>query len=186
MEKAHGYYEHWLWPMHSKENAEAGCQQCHSSEIVTEMADTLNSGREIFRLRGCMGCHRYEGFDRDADELSAANSRSARSEQQKAEWLREAGFSHAEGRQDAKTTARPRSLYAHANDLKVRSTRSRSPRWNSSTCARKELIREIKKVGPSLKEVRDEDAQGVDPGLAAGPAQVAARHQDADLPAGSG
>ena len=37
------------------------------------MADTLNAGREIFRLRGCMACHRYEGFDRDPDELSAVN-----------------------------------------------------------------------------------------------------------------
>ena len=56
-----------------KENLEAGCQQCHSQEIVTEMADTLDAGREIFRLRGCMACHRYEGFDRDPDELSAVN-----------------------------------------------------------------------------------------------------------------
>ena len=38
VEKAHGYNEHWLWPLHAKENLEAGCQQCHSQEIVTEMA----------------------------------------------------------------------------------------------------------------------------------------------------
>src|SRR5580692_3682506 len=50
IEKAHGYNEHWLWPLHAKENLEAGCQQCHTQEIVTEMADTLNTGREIFRL----------------------------------------------------------------------------------------------------------------------------------------
>src|ERR1022692_3851814 len=70
VEKAHGYNEHWLWPLHAKENLEAGCQQCHTQEIVTEMAPTLDAGREIFRLRGCMACHRYEGFDRDPDELS--------------------------------------------------------------------------------------------------------------------
>src|ERR1022692_2183388 len=73
VEKAHGYNEHWLWPLHAKENLEAGCQQCHTQEIVTEMAPTLDAGREIFRLRGCMACHRYEGFDRDPDELSAVN-----------------------------------------------------------------------------------------------------------------
>src|SRR5205823_9822362 len=52
VEKAHGYNKFWLWPMHHKENTEAGCQQCHTREIVTEMAGTLNQGREIFRLRG--------------------------------------------------------------------------------------------------------------------------------------
>ena len=68
--KAHGRHTFWLWPMHHLENVEAGCQQCHYKEIVTEMADTLNQGREIFRLRGCMGCHRYEGFDREPEDLS--------------------------------------------------------------------------------------------------------------------
>ncbi len=27
--KAHGYNKFWLWPMHARENMEAGCQQCH-------------------------------------------------------------------------------------------------------------------------------------------------------------
>ena len=69
--KAHGRHKFWLWPMHYRENFEAGCQQCHVKEIVTEMADTLNAGRETFRLRGCMGCHRYEGFDREPDEMTS-------------------------------------------------------------------------------------------------------------------
>jgi hypothetical protein len=86
VEKAHGLNEHWLWPLHAKENLEAGCQQCHSQEIVTEMADTLDAGREIFRLRGCMACHRYEGFDRDPDELSTVNQEIRQLTQQKAEW----------------------------------------------------------------------------------------------------
>ena len=109
VEKAHGYNKYWLWPMHHKENIEAGCQQCHVKEIVTEMADTLNAGREIFRLRGCMGCHRYEGFDRDADEISSVNQQIRQLEQQKAEWLREVGFDDAEGRQDRATTPKRRS-----------------------------------------------------------------------------
>ena len=57
------------------------------------MADTLNQGREIFRLRGCMGCHRYEGFDREPDEISIVNQQIRQLEQQKAEWKREIGFS---------------------------------------------------------------------------------------------
>src|SRR5665647_1328540 len=38
VEKAHGYNKFWLWPLHHKENIEAGCQQCHAGEAVTEMA----------------------------------------------------------------------------------------------------------------------------------------------------
>src|SRR5215469_11971158 len=30
IEKAHGYNEHWLWPLHHEENVQAGCQQCHA------------------------------------------------------------------------------------------------------------------------------------------------------------
>jgi cytochrome c2 len=152
VEKAHGSYEHWLWPMHARENSEAGCQQCHSREIVTEMADTLNAGREVFRLRGCMGCHRYEGFDRDADELSGANQQIRTLEQQKAEWLREAGFDIQKGDKTRDNTEAQR-LYAKANDLKVRST-GLDAQMEQLDMRSKELIREIKKVGPSLKEVR--------------------------------
>ena len=120
VEKAHGYNKHWLWPLHHQENIEAGCQQCHSQEIVTEMADTLNAGREIFRLRGCMGCHRYEGFDREADEMPAVNQQIRQLEQQKAEWTREIGFTEQKADNRARSNAEAKRLYQHANDLKVR------------------------------------------------------------------
>ncbi len=152
VEKAHGYNKYWLWPMHHKENIEAGCQQCHSREIVTEMADTLNSGREIFRLRGCMGCHRYEGFDREADESANINQNLRTLEQQKAEWLREAGFSIQKGDKSRDNTE-AQKLYAHANDLKVRASGIDSKMEQLDMRARS-LVREQKKVGPSLKEVR--------------------------------
>jgi cytochrome c551/c552 len=152
VEKAHGYNEHWLWPLHAKENLEAGCQQCHTQEIVTEMADTLDAGREIFRLRGCMACHRYEGFDRDADELSAVNQDIRQFTQQKAEWTREAGFSVEKGDRTRNNDEAQR-LYQHANDLKVRVSGIDAKIEQKDDRARS-LVREIKKVGPSLKEVR--------------------------------
>ena len=33
IEKAHGNYEHWLWPLFPKENVEAGCQTCHAADM---------------------------------------------------------------------------------------------------------------------------------------------------------
>ncbi|HKV32733.1 MAG TPA: hypothetical protein VJP89_00280, partial [Pyrinomonadaceae bacterium] len=70
--KGHGRHRFWLWPMFEKENTQAGCQQCHARDRVTDGADTLNLGRDLFMQRGCMGCHRYEGFDREGDALTAA------------------------------------------------------------------------------------------------------------------
>ena len=42
--RGHGRYEHWLWPMYYKENFDAGCQQCHAADMVTDHAEVLNHG----------------------------------------------------------------------------------------------------------------------------------------------
>jgi cytochrome c2 len=138
-------------PCTHKENSRPAASSATSQEIVTEMADTLDAGREIFRLRGCMACHRYEGFDREADELGrgepgfisypAEGRMGARS-----------GFSERKATAPAITTRR-RSSTQHANDLKVRIERHRRQDRAARRCARS-LVREVKKVGPSLKEVR--------------------------------
>jgi cytochrome c551/c552/uncharacterized coiled-coil DUF342 family protein len=152
IEKAHGYNEHWLWPLHARANLDAGCQQCHSQEIVTEMADTLNAGREIFRLRGCMACHRYEGFDRDADELSTVSQDLRQLTQQKAEWGREIGFTVQKG-DKTHDNVEAQKLYQHADDLKVRIS-GIDAKVEQLDDRSRSLVRETKKVGPSLKEVR--------------------------------
>jgi cytochrome c551/c552/uncharacterized coiled-coil DUF342 family protein len=152
VEKAHGYNEHWLWPMHARENFEAGCQQCHSQEIVTEKADTLNAGREIFRLRGCMACHRYEGFDRDIDDLNSTNQEIRLLTQEKAQSTREIGFTTQKGDR-ARSNEEAERLYQHANDLKVQIS-GIDAKIEQLDDQSRSLVREIKKVGPSLKEVR--------------------------------
>src|SRR5215471_9170503 len=153
VEKAHGYNKFWLWPLHHKENIQAGCQQCHAREAVTEMADTLNQGREIFRLRGCMGCHRYDGFDREADEITGVNQKIRQLEQQKAEWLREVGFKEQQANNSRTSDADAKKLNAEANDLKVRTT-GLDAKMEQLEMRSHELVREVKKIGPSLKEVR--------------------------------
>jgi cytochrome c551/c552 len=153
VEKAHGYNKFWLWPLHHKENIEAGCQQCHAKEVVTEMADTLNQGREIFRLRGCMGCHRYESFDREADEISSVNQQIRQLEQQKAEWKREVGFSEQKANNPRTSDDEAKKLLAHANDLKVRAS-GLDAKVEQLDMRSRSLVREVKKVGPSLKEAR--------------------------------
>jgi len=153
VEKAHGYNKFWLWPLHHKENITAGCQQCHAKEIVTEMATGLNEGREIFRLRGCMGCHRYEGFDRETDEMTSVSQQIRQLEQQKAEWARDIRLSEAKANNPRTSDAEAKKLFAESNDLKVRSSGA-DAKIEQLDMRSRELVREVKKVGPSLKEVR--------------------------------
>ena len=118
------------------------------------MADTLNQGREIFRLRGCMACHRYEGFDREADEIS---------QRQPADPPAGAAEGRVEARGRLQPNRRPtirapattkrKKLLAHANDLKVRAS-GLDAKIEQLDMRSRSLVREVKKVGPSLKEAR--------------------------------
>ena len=69
--KGHGRHKFWLWPLFYPENVEAGCHQCHAREVVTVGGETLNQGRELYMNKGCWGCHRFDGFDAESEELTA-------------------------------------------------------------------------------------------------------------------
>ena len=72
VEKGHGTYEHWLWPLFPKGNVEAGCQTCHAADMVVVTNDVgwiVSEGKDLFRQRGCVGCHRYEGYDKEPEDL---------------------------------------------------------------------------------------------------------------------
>jgi hypothetical protein len=152
VQKAHGRYKHWLWPLYGRANFEAGCQQCHVREIVTEMAPVLNQGRELYRRRGCMGCHRYEGFDREPEELAGAQRQIAELEKQKEDHYRQIGFTTQKADR-AESNEEARRLYARANDLKVKIS-AINGRIEQLDMRASSLLREVKKIGPDLKEVR--------------------------------
>lgn len=83
VEKAHGNYEHWLWPLYTGQNMQAGCQTCHAADMVlaSDSAAIINEGKDLFRQRGCNGCHRYEGYDREPEDLQAAQQQIKQLEQ---------------------------------------------------------------------------------------------------------
>jgi hypothetical protein len=86
VEKAHGTYEHWLWPLFPSGNMEAGCQTCHSADMVLVTDDVgwvLSEGKDLFRQRGCVGCHRYEGYDKEPEDLLSIGQQIKLLEQQK-------------------------------------------------------------------------------------------------------
>ena len=152
VEKAHGHDEHWLWPLHPMENVEAGCLQCHSSDMVLAHAPTLSRGKQLYEWRGCMGCHVYQGYDSEPAELLTTQRTIEQAEQQRAEDRLEVQKSIQAGDQ-APDNETAQKLYLKANELQV-SISKISLEIDQQDRRVKNLLQDMKKVGPDLKEVR--------------------------------
>jgi cytochrome c551/c552 len=148
--KAHGQNKFWLWPMFAKENTEAGCQQCHSKDRVTQGADTLNLGRDLFSQRGCMGCHRYEGFDRETDALNGTRQSIGQLEDQIT--ANEKLIRYYENPGDV-SDEEAKALLPKAEGLKVTNSLL-AARIDQLNLQSKYMMEDVKKVGPNLKDVR--------------------------------
>ncbi len=150
--KGHGRHKYWLWPLFEKENIEAGCQQCHAKDRVTQGADTLNRGRDLFYERGCVGCHRYEGFDRESDALSATRQNTTQLEDQilqNEKQIRQ----DTEAAGQAADDVEAQKLLAHAESLRV-SNSLIAARIDQANLQSKYLMQDQKKIGPNLKDVK--------------------------------
>ena len=177
VDKAHGNYKHWLWPMHDKENVDAGCVSCHTKDLVVEHGPTVNRGKELFRWRGCWGCHKYEGFDTEQEQLTglrkelsdlAAESDRLRTAAAEIEPRKAAVRERAKAKakrfgdeitedQDnaikSEQTAAIAALGAESNGT-AQSLAAVETARQSKLKRRSELYQEMKKVGPNLKEIK--------------------------------
>ena len=154
-EKAHGNYEHWLWPMYPKENAEAGCQTCHSADMVLVSGDvgwTISEGKDLLRQKGCMGCHRYEGYDKEPEDLNTVSQQIKQLEQAKKD-----NFKQAADLMKQADTAASNEEANQMNDkavaLKVANSKM-DGRIQQLDFQAHSLLQDTKKVGPNLKDVR--------------------------------
>jgi cytochrome c2 len=152
VEKGHGRYEHWLWPLYYNENVQAGCNQCHSRDRVLQGADVLNRGKNLFQVRGCAGCHRYEAFDREADALGNARQSIKTLELTRDERRREitqtsaaadAAASDEEATQLRKKVEALRQMISQVD-----------ARIDEFDIQAKYLMQDVKKIGPNLKEIK--------------------------------
>jgi cytochrome c2 len=155
IEKAHGTYEHWLWPLFPKENVEAGCQTCHAADMVLVMSDvgaTLNEGKDLFRQRGCVGCHRYEGYDKEPEDLLSVAQQIKQLDQEKTENLKQAAYLMKQA-DAAESNDEANHLNDQAVALKVTNSKLdlRLVQLDRST---KSLLQDMKKIGPNLKDAR--------------------------------
>ena len=151
--KGHGRHRFWLWPMFEKENTQAGCQQCHAKDRVTQGAETLNLGRDLFSQRGCMGCHRYEGFDRETDALATTRQSIGQLQDQITANEKQIREETAKAGDDKTSEDDAKRLLAHAESLRVANSLL-AARVDQLNVQAKYLMQDQKKVGPNLKDVR--------------------------------
>jgi cytochrome c551/c552 len=155
IEKAHGNYEHWLWPLFPRGNVEAGCQTCHAADMVLVTNDvgwTLSSGKDLFRRRGCVGCHRYEGYDKEPEDLLSIAQQIKLIEQDKKDNLKQANYLMKQA-DAAQSNDEANSLNDRAVALKVTNSKL-DLRIVQLDRTNKSLLQDMKKVGPNLKDIR--------------------------------
>jgi cytochrome c2 len=150
--KGHGRHRFWLHPLHERENMEAGCQQCHAQDRVLQGANVLTKGKDLFQERGCVGCHRYEGFDRETDGLANSRQTIKQLEEQLAANEREARQLDAEAGTVADESEAQAKL-ARAVSLRVSNSQTEA-RIEQLNVQARYLMQDQKKVGPNLKDVR--------------------------------
>ena len=60
---AHGDVAHWEEPLLRGTLVQASCRQCHGNvQAIAEHAPLLLKGRELFKAKGCYGCHTIKDF----------------------------------------------------------------------------------------------------------------------------
>ena len=155
VEKAHGTYEHWLWPLFPRGNAEAGCQTCHAADMLVVTNDVgwiISEGKDLYRQRGCVGCHRYEGYDKEPEDLLSIAQQIKQLEQEKKDNLKQASYLMKQA-DAAETNEEANHLNDQAVALKVSNSKLdlRIVQLDRTT---KSLLQDVKKVGPNLKDVR--------------------------------
>jgi mono/diheme cytochrome c family protein len=151
VEKGHGRNRFWLHPLYEKENIQAGCQQCHTSDRVLQGAPTLTLGKDLFQNRGCVGCHRSEGFDRESDALANARQQiiqledNIKANQRESRQAQE-GIANAEEAEAPLLAARAQALVVNNSLL--------AAQIDQLNIQARYLMQDQKKVGPNLKDVR--------------------------------
>ncbi|HWX92428.1 MAG TPA: c-type cytochrome [Terriglobales bacterium] len=155
IEKAHGNYEHWLWPLFAKQNVEAGCQTCHAADMMLisgEVGWTISHGKDLFRQRGCMGCHRYEGYDKEPEQLQSLNQQLKQLDQEKRENVKQSAYLMKQA-DAAESNDEANRFNDQAVGLKVANSKI-DGRLQQIDFSSHSLMQDMKKVGPNLKDVR--------------------------------
>jgi cbb3-type cytochrome oxidase cytochrome c subunit len=142
VDRAHGNYHKTPWPMHPKGMEEAGCVDCHRSQIELDHSTTFIEGKTLFHKLGCWGCHKYKGFAAWEDEAQANAGSISKAEA-------------AYGKLENKILrADEAGLSAATIDGLTLELATAQTKVDSLTKRQLEITSESKRVGPNLRELK--------------------------------
>src|ERR1700757_1345908 len=112
----------------------------------------IDEGKDLFRQRGCNGCHRYEGYDKEPEDLTSINQQLKLFEQQKIDNSKDATdlMKQADAAQSNDEANR---LNDKAVALRVANSKL-DGRIQQLDFQAHSLMQDVKKIGPNLKDVR--------------------------------
>ena len=140
----------------------------------------ISNGKFLFRQRGCMGCHRYEGYDKEPEDLTSIAQQMKLFEQQK--------IDNAKISADLMKQADSASSNDEANRLNQQAVALRVA--NSKIDGRIQqldfqthsLMQDVKKIGPESERRPAQAEPELDSGVAEKAQRLPADHQDAEFP----
>src|SRR4030088_16811 len=120
--------------------------------VSADVGWTLSEGKDLFRQRGCVGCHRYEGYDKEPEDLNSAAQQIKQMEGEKKENLKQATYLMKQA-DTAQSNEEANRLNDRAVALRVANSKLdlRIVQLDRTT---KSLLQDMKKVGPNLKDIR--------------------------------
>src|SRR5262249_35769016 len=149
-------YEHWLWPLFPAQNVQAGCQTCHAADRMLTKTDgdfaVIDEGKDLFRQRGCNGCHRYEGYDREPEDLNNVTQQIKQIDQEKRTNLKQAAYLMKQA-DSAESNDEANKLNDQAVALKVANSKL-DGRLQQLDFQSHSLMQDMKKIGPNLKDIK--------------------------------
>src|SRR5260370_13879684 len=134
---------------------QAGCQTCHAADmdvLSNDVGSTVSYGKYLFRERGCVGCHRFEGYDKEREDLLSVAQQIKQLEQEKKDNSKQANDLMKQA-DKAESKEAANRMNDRAVALKVTNSKLdlRVVQLDRST---KSLLQDMKKVGPNLKDIR--------------------------------
>src|SRR6202166_4820173 len=108
---------------------------------------TINSGKELFRRRGCNGCHRYEGYDKEPEDLNSIGQQIKQIETQKKDNIKQSAYLMKQA-DSAESNEEANKLNTKAVDLRVASSKL-DGRLQQLDFQSHSLMQDQKKVGPN-------------------------------------
>ena len=127
-----------------------------------------------------MGCHRYEGYDKEPDDLNSISQQIKQIETQKIDNLKQTAYLMKQA-DAAESNEEANKLNTQAVDLRVANSKL-DGRLQQLDYQSHSLMQDMKKVGPNLKDVRLKLEQELDSGMAEEAYGFPSHHQDAELP----